>query len=234
MTEQTAKTPNPADGLPKFKSQTAMKYLAEDPEAREADDGSGQKKREQLLEYLERVRKKRLTGLPPKEPQMMRAFTVERNTETGKLDVYQGDEVVAMIDEHGVGAPLKYPAGSKDNAAHNAEALIRSLAVYKAAFDHESVVLVSVDPVERMMAAKVAALMGVRVLNPPEKSLDELDYTLAMRVERVCDTMGMRAPQKRAAPQLAHSFTPIQGRNPASPQTTTGAQNDAPRISAPG
>jgi len=234
MTEQTSKTPNPADSLPKFKSQTAAKYLAEDPEIRETEDGTREKKRELYLAYLERVRQQRASFLTARERTMLRAFTVERNIETGKLDVFEENEVVATIDENGVSAPLKYPAGAKENAAHNAAALIRSLAVYKAAFTHENVVLGSVDPVERMMAAKVASLMGVRVLNPPKDSLDDVDYKLAMQIERVCDSLNMRAPQMRAAPQLGQSFTPMQSRNPQPPLATTAVPEDAPRISAPG
>ena len=155
MVEQTGKTPNPADGLPKFKSNVAAKYLAEDPQTREAEDGSGEKKREQYLAYLARVRQQRASFLTAKERVMLRDFTVERNGETGRLEVFQGSEVVAMLDENGVGAPLKHPAGSKENVVHNAEALIRSLAVYKAAFSHDTFVLVSIDPTERLMAAKV-------------------------------------------------------------------------------
>jgi hypothetical protein len=230
MTDQTAKTPNPAENLPKFKSQTAMKYLAADPETREAEDGSGEKKREQFIAYLERVRQQRASFLTARERTMLRGFTVERNAATGKLDIYEGKDVVASVDENGVAAPMKYPAGAKENAEHNAAALIRSLAVYKAAFTHDSVVLGSVDPVERMMAAKVASLMGVRVLNPPEKSLDDYDYKLSMQIERVCDRMQMRAPQMRAAPQLGQSFTPIHGRNSSPPLTSTGVQSDAPRV----
>lgn len=230
MTNQTAKTPNPADNLPKFKSQTSAKYLAEDPETRESEDGSSEKKRELYLAYLERVRQQRASFLTARERTMLRSFTVERNVETGKLDIYEGKDVVASLDENGVGAPLKYPAGSKENVEHNAAALIRSLAVYKAAFTHENVVLGSVDPTERLMAAKVASLMGVRVLNPPEKSLDDVDYRLAMQIERVCNNMNMRAPQMRAAPQLGQSFTPMQGRNQSPPHANTAAQTDAPRV----
>ncbi len=230
MTEQTAKTPNPAQNLPKFKSRTAATYLAENPETREAEDGTREKKRELYLAYLERVRKQRAAFLTARERTMLRAFTVERNAETGKLDLYDGKDVVASLDENGVGTPLKYPAGSKENVEHNAAALIRSLAVYKAAFTHESVVLGSLDPVEKMMAAKVAELMGVRVLNAPAKSLDDVDYKLAMQIERACDRMQMRAPQMRSAPQLGQSFTPMQGRSQSAPHAATAVVGDAPRV----
>ena len=151
---------------------------------------------EQFLIFLQKRDKKKFDEMAAAEKKILGNPNLTAvSTGAASYDVFENGKKLASVSQHGVNSEFKQPPDSKENAQDNIDTAIKSLAIYKASVNSDTVALGRKTEIERMMDAKVATQMGLKVANPPAKSLDEVNPALARQIEQTCAKMGYKGPQ---------------------------------------